>query len=61
MANGILKDPSFHTDFQNESAVFVKSAPQKFFAKKLLCGLKNRPNPRKIGFWAKVKGTFLNQ
>jgi hypothetical protein len=34
MANGALKHPPFHTDFENVNLIFVKSAPKKVFAEK---------------------------
>jgi hypothetical protein len=32
--NGVLKNPSFHTDFKNVHMTLVKSAPKKSFAQK---------------------------
>jgi hypothetical protein len=35
MANGVSKDPSFHTDFKNVNFILVKSALKKVFARKI--------------------------
>jgi hypothetical protein len=51
MANGIPKDPSFHTDFQNESAVFVKSAPQKIFSQKTALRIEKSAKSQKNRFF----------
>jgi hypothetical protein len=31
MANGVSKNPSFHTDFKNVNFIVVKIAPKKLF------------------------------
>jgi hypothetical protein len=56
MANGITKNPSFHTDFKNVNLILVKSAPKKVFAKKLFCHLKYWLSPKKSVILGK---TFL--
>jgi hypothetical protein len=41
MANGVSKNPSFHTDLENLNLFFVKRAPKKVLAKKLSGQLEN--------------------
>jgi hypothetical protein len=47
MANGVSKNPSFHTDFRNVNLIFVKSAPKNVLGKNCFV-------PEKSFFWTNL-------
>jgi hypothetical protein len=51
MANGVSKDPSFHTDFKNITLILVKSALKKCFSHKIVLPIKYSSQvPEKLFF-----------